>query len=94
MGDNQWHLFNIVIDPGETKDLKEEMPERFRAMMDAYRKYAADNNVLPVPEDYDQITQVRRFSIQTQLKAQAPFYSGGLLILSGFFIIRKFKKRK
>lgn len=93
-GDNQWHLFNIIIDPGETKDLKKEMPKRFTDMMEAYRSYVADNNVLPVPEDYDQIKQVRRFSIQTQLKAHAPFYVTGFLILSGFFIIRWFNKRK
>ncbi len=92
VGDNQWHLFNIVIDPGETKDLKKEMPERFTAMMEAYLKYAADNNVLPVPENYDQHKQCRKYSIRTQIRAHLPFYLVGILILSGFFIIRKFKK--
>ncbi|MBW2220197.1 MAG: SDR family NAD(P)-dependent oxidoreductase, partial [Deltaproteobacteria bacterium] len=92
VGDKQWHLFNIVTDPGETKDLKEEMPERFTAMMEAYHKYVADNNVLPVPEDYIQIKQIRRNAIRTQLRAQFPYYIAGILILSGFFIIRKFNK--
>jgi len=94
VGDNQWHLFNIVIDPGETKDLKEEMPERFTAMMEAYHNYVADNNVLPVSENYDQHKQCRKYSIRTQLRAQFPYYIAGILILSGFFIIRWFTKRK
>ena len=36
VGDDAWHLFNIVDDPGETTDLKEEMPERFADMMAAW----------------------------------------------------------
>lgn len=89
VGDNQWHLFNIVTDPGETKDLKEKMPEKFNAMMDAYRKYEADNNVLPVPDNYDQHKQVRKYSIRTQLRAQMPYYIVGILILAGLFIIKR-----
>ncbi len=92
VGDNKWHLFNIVTDPGETKDLKEEMPKKFADMMESYRTYVVENNVLPVPENYTQHKQVRKYSIQTQLKAHAPFYVAGILILSGFFIIRKFNK--
>jgi len=61
-------------------------------MMEAYHKYVADNNVLPVPEDYDQNKQIRRNAIRTQIRAQFPYYIVGILILSGFFIIRKFKK--
>jgi arylsulfatase len=93
VGDNQWHLFNIVTDPGETKDLKEEMPERFTAMMEAYHKYAADNNVVPVPEDYTQHKQIRKNAIRTQLKSHAPFYLAGILILCGFFFWRRHKQR-
>ena len=82
VGDKQWHLFNIFIDPGETKALKEEMPERFTAMMEAYHNYVADNNVLPVSENYDQHKQCRKYSIRTQLRAQFPYYIAGILILS------------
>lgn len=92
VGDNQWHLFNIVTDPGETKDLKEEMPERFTDMMEAYHKYVADNNVLPVPEDYDQHKQIRRTAVRNKLRAKLPYFIVGILIVPGFFIIRKFKK--
>jgi arylsulfatase/uncharacterized sulfatase len=93
-GDNQWRLFNIVDDPGETRDLKTDMPGRFTAMMEAYRRYAAENNVLPVPEDFDQLKQVRQYSTRTQIKANAPFFLAGVvLVLAGLFIIRRFRKR-
>jgi len=92
VGDNRWHLFNIVADPGETKDLKEEMPQRFSDMMAAYRAYAADNKVLPVAENYDQIKEVRNYSIRTQVKAHLPVFVIVVIViiaLSGFFIIRR-----
>lgn len=58
VGDDQWHLYNIATDPGETQDLSNEMPEHFQSMLDAYAAYAADNGVLPVPANYVQQTQV------------------------------------
>lgn len=57
VGDNEWHLYNIVRDPGETNDLREQMPERFEQMLAHYRQYVADNNVLPLPANYDPALQ-------------------------------------
>ena len=58
MGDDTWHLYNIVSDPGETTDLREKMPERFLTMLDNYQVYVSENGVLPVPEGYQQVRQV------------------------------------
>jgi arylsulfatase/uncharacterized sulfatase len=57
VGDNEWHLYNIVTDPGETDDLKERMPERFQQMLGHYQDYAADNDVLPIPATYNATSQ-------------------------------------
>jgi arylsulfatase/uncharacterized sulfatase len=57
VGDNEWHLYNIVTDPGETDDLKERMPERFEEMLAHYQQYVVDNNVLPLPANYDPVFQ-------------------------------------
>jgi arylsulfatase/uncharacterized sulfatase len=57
VGDNQWHLYNIVRDPGETDDLKARMPERFEEMLAHYQQYVVDNNVLPLPANYDPVFQ-------------------------------------
>lgn len=45
-GDEQWYLFDIKRDPGETRDLAESMPERFNAMKREYRDYASAVGVI------------------------------------------------
>ena len=57
-GDGQWRLFNIVKDPGETVDLSASHALRFQRMLSLYEQYRVDNNVVPVPQSYNQIKQV------------------------------------
>jgi arylsulfatase/uncharacterized sulfatase len=57
-GDNQWRLFNIVADPGETNDLSGENPAQLQLMLGRYQQYLADNNVLPMPTGYSFVTQI------------------------------------
>ena len=52
-GDNKWHLYNIVADPGETDDLSKKMPKRLQEMLDHYQEYAQKNSVLPLPANYN-----------------------------------------
>jgi arylsulfatase A-like enzyme len=96
VGDDAWHLFNIVDDPGETTDLKAKMPDRFADMMADYRSYVVDNNVLPVPEDYEYFNALRSYATRGQLKAHWPGYavSGVVIIgLVSFFGTRRFRKK-
>jgi arylsulfatase/uncharacterized sulfatase len=58
VGDGKWHLYNIMTDPGETKDLQLELPELFQSMQNDYAKWAKANGVLAMPEGYDPIQQV------------------------------------
>jgi arylsulfatase/uncharacterized sulfatase len=58
VGDGQWHLYDLRTDPGETKDLRQLMPEQFVAMQADYAAWARANGVLPVPEGYDPVRQV------------------------------------
>lgn len=58
VGDGQWRLFDIRRDPGETRDLSAQMPERAAAMRTEYEAWARNNGVLPMPEGYDPIRQV------------------------------------
>jgi hypothetical protein len=59
IGDGQWHLYDIVNDPGETQDLKDRLPEAFASMQAQYAAYAQANGVLPMPEGYEPIWQVQ-----------------------------------
>jgi arylsulfatase A-like enzyme len=53
IGDDQWRLFNIVKDPGETQDLSLQDNSRYKVMLDLYKEYAKANQVLAMPEGYD-----------------------------------------
>ena len=67
-GDGQWHLFDIVKDPGETRDLREVMPAQFQSMLTAYERYAVDNKVLPMPEGHTVVGQIAINYVASQLK--------------------------
>ena len=51
-GDGQWHLYNIMQDPGETRPLDEEQPERLASMVANYQKWAADKGIVEVRDDW------------------------------------------
>ena len=52
-GDGQWHLFNIVKDPGETQRLDAKEPERLKQMVQRYDLYAKDKGIVPVADDWN-----------------------------------------
>jgi arylsulfatase/uncharacterized sulfatase len=58
VGNGEWQLFNIARDPGETRDLRAVQPEEFARLLDAYRRFERDENVLPLPEGYEPRRQV------------------------------------
>lgn len=45
-GDEQWRLFNIVDDPGETRDLAKTMPELVQTLREAGERYVEGVNVI------------------------------------------------
>jgi arylsulfatase A-like enzyme len=58
VGDNQWHLYDLRTDPGETQDLRDAQPQAFAQMQADYAAYARDHGVLPMPEGYNPSRQV------------------------------------
>jgi arylsulfatase len=53
LGDGTWRLFNIALDPGETRDLSLAEPERVKALARAWDSYAKDVGViLPDKQEY------------------------------------------
>jgi len=63
VNDQTWHLFNIKTDPGETNDLANDEPLRFKEMLNDYEEFVRENNVLPMPEGYDQRREIFRGSL-------------------------------
>ncbi|MEQ8784441.1 MAG: arylsulfatase [Roseibium album] len=46
-GDGNWHLYNVVEDPGETLDLAAEMPDQLTVLKSAWNDYADEVGVVP-----------------------------------------------
>lgn len=57
-GDRQWRLFDLAEDPGETRDLATEQPQRLVEMLTDYETYAARVGVLEVPALYSPTRQL------------------------------------
>ncbi len=53
LGDAEWRLYDLSVDPGETTDLAPANPELFEDMLAEYRSYAEKVGVFDVsPDDY------------------------------------------
>ncbi len=78
VGDGQWHLYDIRNDPGETRDLQQQMPGEFAAMQVAYTTWAKAHGVLPMPPGYDPAQQV---ATNTLFNYFIPHYRNAALVL-------------
>ncbi len=63
-GDGIWRLYDIAADPGETRDLRQSNPAKFKELMADYRAYAKRNGVLEMPEGYDSTVQIGKNTIR------------------------------
>ena len=95
VGDGRWHLYEVVADPGETRDLAAALPVMFAEMQADYAAYAKANGVLPMPTDYDAINQVLINSLLNvywpATKRVLPGVIAGLLagLLGGWWFVRR-----
>jgi arylsulfatase len=51
-GDGKWHLYDIKKDPGETRPLEAEQPERLQKLIDIFERYAKEKGIIPVADDW------------------------------------------
>jgi arylsulfatase/uncharacterized sulfatase len=96
IGDGQWHLYDLGSDPGETDDLREQLPELFAQLQADYAQYASDNNVLPMPEGYDPIEQVFINSLVNVYLPQLTRWGIPVLLLmaTGIYLLRRRRKQR
>jgi arylsulfatase len=45
-GNGEWHLYNVVLDPGETRNLAKEKPEVLNELIAAWDRYASEVGVI------------------------------------------------
>lgn len=82
VGDNQWRLYNIKADPGETKDLSVEMPGKKSELLTDYDAYTQRVGVLPMPEGYDSSVQIEA-NIRSKLRKRY----GWVIIFAGLVFL-------
>lgn len=83
LGRGEWQLFDVVADPGETRDLQQRMPAEFAAMQLDYQRWADAHGVLPVPDDYNPVRQV---TINMTLDYWLPTYGPAMALLTVLFV--------
>ena len=91
-GDAKWHLYHLTEDPGETRDLSTQDPQRFKSMLADYESYAKTMGVLKLPDDFNPQKQVAINALKKQLeilhvKIIAPVVL--LLAIAAFFWWRR-----
>jgi len=67
-GDGQWRLYHLASDPGETRDLREAMPELYSTLLADYAHYSASAGVIELPDDFNPFMQVKINAILVQLQ--------------------------
>ncbi len=95
-GDGVWRLYDIVADPGETRDLSEQQPALKAELMAAYEAYAAREGVIPVPDDFDAGREISQRGLQAALRTYAPWLAGLLagLVVLGAVGLRLMRRRR
>lgn len=53
LGPHRWQLFNIRVDPGETKDLASENPEKLKEMLEHWVLYVAETGLVDITDDFE-----------------------------------------
>lgn len=95
-GDGVWRLYDVVADPGETRDLSNTQPALFADMMAAYEAYAAREGVIAVPEGFDAGAEIERRGWEAGLRTYGPWLIGiaATLIALGVLSIGMLRQRR
>jgi arylsulfatase/uncharacterized sulfatase len=92
LGDDRWQLFNIVEDPGESRDLASNRPGRFQQMLSAYERYTRDHMVLPIPPGYDHSKQLVLNTLYAGVREPFLVLILLVLLLLPFYVANRMKK--
>lgn len=94
LGDAEWHLYDIVSDPGETRDLKAEMPLRFQRMLSAWEVFVIENRVQALPDGYSQRGQIGLNLLREQLGTALIIGMLMVLILIPFVVYVRMRRSR
>ena len=89
-GDGQWHLYNIVKDPGETNDLSSQEPALKQVMLSDFADYEKATGVFSLSDSYNIRTQLGKNLVTNYLERRRFMLLGmlGLLLVVGIVVGR------
>jgi len=83
VGDSQWRLYDLSVDPGETTDLSVQKSDLFQSMLAEYKSYSQKVGVFELgPDDYATKQLFKNIATKS-LKKYWPYLLGLLLVLFG-----------
>ena len=91
-GSNQWELYNLFEDPGETINLAKRMPNKLQELTKDYETYAEKNGVIDLPLDYEWAAEM---TINTFKRNYLPFIrKAAFFIMLAIFLVIIFRRRR
>lgn len=93
-GDAQWRLYDIVADPGETRDLTTARPALAAEMRAAYDAIANEVGIIEMDRDYSPSEQIKRNNIAVIVKKQGPKVLAGVGICSAIVVSWRVWRRR
>ena len=86
-GSNAWELYNLTIDPGETNNLSEDMPDKLNELISDYKNYVELNGVIELPIDYSWAKEMSINTLKRLLIEYIWWISIGLVIVLVLIIV-------
>ena len=91
-GSNQWELYNLSEDPGETINLAKRMPNKLQELTRDYETYAEKNGAIDLPLDYEWAAEM---TINTFKRNYLPFiWKAAFFIMLAIFLVVVFIRRR
>ncbi len=82
-GDGQWHLYDLSVDPGETRDLAGAHPALFQDLLNAYQRYTREVGVVEVDAAFNPFKQVEKNATARMMRRYWPIpVALGLAVLA------------
>lgn len=95
LGDEAWHLYDVVNDPGETTELSKIHPDIFQNLLNDYQAYSDHVGIFPLAKGETAIKQVTKNAVKRLVKTALPkLLVVLLLIVAVVVLIKKYKRKK
>ncbi len=88
-GDETWHLYDVVNDPGETTDLSNKHPVIFQQLLNDYQAYSNQVGIIPLVKGEHAIKQVAKNATQRILIKIFPPIAIILLLIIGVVLLKR-----